>query len=65
MRPEVFQVKFAAGATRVEQKKAAAFGKALWEVGKEFGGNFADTSLGLDNLRDRDEIAYSKISSAK
>ena len=65
MRPEVFQVQFAAGAACVEQEKAAAFGEALGKVGKEFGSDFADASLGLDDLRDRDKLAYSRISKAK
>jgi hypothetical protein len=57
-------VQLTAGAACLEQKKAAAFGEALRKVGEEFGSDFADASLGLDDLRDRDKLAYSRISKA-
>jgi hypothetical protein len=63
--PEVFQVKLAAGAARIEQKETTAIGEALGKIGEKFRGNFANSALGLDDLRDRNELAYSKISSAK
>jgi hypothetical protein len=58
-------MKFQAGAARIEQEEAAAFGEALRKVGEEFGSYFADAALGLDDLRDRDKLAYSRISKAK
>jgi hypothetical protein len=63
--PEIFQVKLAAGAAGVEQEKAVAFGEAFGEVGKEVGSDFADAALCLGDTRDRDKLAYSRISSAK
>jgi hypothetical protein len=65
VRPELFEAQLAAGTAGVEQKETAATGEALWKVGIEFDGNFADAALRLDDLRDRDELAYSRISSAK
>jgi hypothetical protein len=65
MRPEIVQMEFAAGAACIEQKKTAAFSEALGKVGEELGGYFADASLGLDDLRDRDKLAYSRISKTK
>lgn len=65
MRPEVFEVKFAAGAVLVKQEQAAAFGEAVGEIGKNFYGHFADPALDLNDACDRDVLAYSKISSEK
>jgi hypothetical protein len=49
----------------VEKKKAAAFGEAVGEIGEYFRGHFANAALHPNDARDRNVLAYSKISSEK
>jgi hypothetical protein len=56
-------VQLAAGAVLLQREQAAAFGKSFGKVGKQFGGNFPNAALGLDDAGESDElVVYSTIS---
>jgi hypothetical protein len=63
--PESFQRQFAPLASGTQPEEPLAFGKALGKIRVQFGGNFADSALRLDNARDGDvRVRYSRISSS-